>query len=114
MAKKRMAKKQASVVDPVPAPRPRAARLPGVDDSALVDLENAAVDYEECRDSRMEASVPEREAKARLIRVMKEYKKTHYQRGDLCIDLIVEKENVKVRRVSRKKVADEDDDAPPF
>ena len=88
---------------------PRARRLPGLEDSAIDVIEQAAANYEDRRDIRMAATQPEVQAKQRLLALMHEHGKAHYRRGDLDITLTAEKETVRVRRLS--KAVDDASDA---
>ena len=86
----------------------RQSDLPGMEDAAIKDIEDAALDYVEGRDERMEATKVEVERKEALISLMHKHEKTKYQRriGDkvLNVNLKVEKESVKV---SLKEQAEE-------
>lgn len=93
------------------AKRLRAPRLPGLEDTAIEAIENAATDYEEHRDERLAASKPEVAAKQRLIGVMHAHGKKQYRRGDLVVELTSEKESVRVRRVKPGKPEPEDESA---
>lgn len=87
--------------------QPRAARLPGTEDGPIKPLEDAAHDYADVRDRRMALSLEERAAKVKILGLMKEHGKEHYQRADVEIDLVMEKENVKVR-IGKSGDGDED------
>lgn len=75
----------------------RQEQLPGVENAAIKAIEDAAMDYAEGRDARMEATKKEVELKQRIIDAMHSAKKTEYKRGDIEVKLTVEKEKVRVR-----------------
>ena len=75
----------------------RQEQLPGVENAAIKEIEDAALDYAEGRDARMEATKKEVDLKKRIIDAMHAAKKTEYKRGDIEVKLTVEKEKVKVR-----------------
>lgn len=77
--------------------KPRDQPLPGMEDSAIKPLEDAAHAYAELRDERMGLSRQEVDLKQRLIGLMKTHGKDHYQRDGITIDLVQESETVKVR-----------------
>lgn len=76
---------------------PRQKALPGMDDRRLNDLHETAISYAEIRDQRMGLSVQEVDAKKTLLVLMKKHKKEHYQYQGVIIDIVHEKENVKVK-----------------
>lgn len=88
-------------------PKPRQARLPGTEDSAINAIEKAAFRYIEARDERMQLTEAEVAAKQDLLDEMHRANKDHYQRGALTVDIVVESETVKARL---KKVVDADDE----
>lgn len=93
--------------------RPRQQNL--IEDRAIKPLEDQAEDYADIRDRRMEAGKEEVTAKKRLLELMKKHGKEKYHRGGITVQVIHEKESVRVR--VRKAVdaepADEDVDATP-
>ena len=82
-----------------PAGKPRQARLPGTEDNRIEALEAAAEKYVEIRDRRIALSADEIPLKQDLIARMKANHRTKYRRDGFEIDLVMEKENVKVRIV---------------
>lgn len=76
---------------------PRQQRLPAMEDSKISVLEDLALSYAEVRDERMGLSKSEVELKGKLLDLMKAQKKEHYHRGNIKIDVVHEKENVKVK-----------------
>lgn len=76
---------------------PKQEQLPGVENAAIKEIEDAAIEYAEGRDERMEATRVEVERKQRLIEAMHKAKKTEYRRGNIDIKLVTEKESVKVK-----------------
>lgn len=81
----------------------RQETLPTMSDAKITAIENAALNYVEGRDERMEATTREVELKEKLIEVMHKHEKTEYRRGKISVRLVVEKESVKV------KVSDDED-----
>jgi hypothetical protein len=73
------------------------ARLPGMADAAITELNQAALDYAEGRDERMEMTKREVELKTRLIGLLHKHGKTKYVYEDIEIELIPEGEKVRVR-----------------
>jgi hypothetical protein len=63
----------------------------------LKDIHDAALEYAEARDARITATTPEVETKQRLLDLMKKHKLEHYKFDNVTIDLVHEKEGVKVR-----------------
>lgn len=96
---------------PAPAPKkrrtPRQPDLPGTEDRAIAELEDAADTYAETRDQRMALTVEETGLKATILRLMKAHKKTTYHRNGVSIEIVAEEETVKVRV---KKTEDDDGD----
>ena len=93
MATKKAANKAAKEVKK----GPRQQRLPEMEDSKISVLEDNALSYAEVRDERMALSAKEVELKGKLLDLMKAQKKEHYKRGNIKIDIVHEKENVKVK-----------------
>lgn len=77
--------------------RPKAQVLPGMEDSAIAPLERTAHAYAEVRDERMILNAQESKLKERLLRLMKDNNKEHYQHAGVSITVIHEEETVKVR-----------------
>lgn len=77
----------------------RQKRLPGMSDAKLEALHNAALDYADIRDQRQALTTDEVKLKKKLLDLLHKYKKTHYEYQGVTIDLVVEKEKVKVKVV---------------
>ena len=75
--------------------RPRQQDL--IEDRAIKPLEEAASDYADIRDERMRLTEQETGLKARLLSLMKKYRKTTYDRDGVHIEIVHEEETVKVR-----------------
>ena len=75
----------------------RQQQLPEMEDNKISVLEDLALSYAEVRDERMGLSKQEVELKGKLLDLMKAQKKEHYHRGNIKIDIVHEKENVKVK-----------------
>jgi hypothetical protein len=71
--------------------------LPGMQDTAIAELDQAAKDYAKKRDRRMALFVEEIDLKAELLTLMKQNKKSHYRHGDIEITIKPEAESVKVK-----------------
>jgi hypothetical protein len=93
-------------------PKPRARSLPGMEDHAIPELENIAVEYAEIRDQRMELTKQETELKSSAMKAMKRHGKTLYKHGGVTIQIISGDEDVKVK-IAKPKDADDDEDSSP-
>jgi hypothetical protein len=71
--------------------------LPGMEDAAIDDLENAARSYASVRDRRMALTKQEVDANALVLKMMKEYGKTTYRRDGIEIYVVTTEEKAKVR-----------------
>lgn len=87
--------------------QPRQRSLPGTQSPKNISIEKAAHEYVEARDERMALSEVEVTRKTKLLDVMKRANLTKYRRNGMTIDIVVEKEKVKVRTA---KAATEDND----
>jgi hypothetical protein len=87
------AKKEAPPVKKSPRQQP----LTGMEDAKIDALEEIALDYADVRDKRMALGNKEQEFKGQLLALMKAQKREHYQRGTITIDIVHEKENLKVK-----------------
>lgn len=83
----------------------RQKQLPGVEDSVVEEIETAAENYVDHRDSRMNKLTLEIEARDKLIEVLRKHKKNAYSSREFSIELIDGKTKVKVKRGG-----DDDDD----
>jgi hypothetical protein len=63
-------------------------RLPTMEDSAISELNQAALDYAEGRDERMEMTKREVELKTKLIALMHKHGKTTYVYEEIEIELV--------------------------
>jgi hypothetical protein len=107
-APKRTGKRGVGPLDPEedfdqPVRKPRQARLPEMEDPAIEELEAKAEQYASIRDQRIALNAQEKPLKDGLLDLMKKNKKTHYHRDGVSIDIVTEKETV---RVKIKKLAD--------
>jgi IMP dehydrogenase/GMP reductase len=84
---------------------PRQQPLPEMGDAKVEVLEDKALEYAEVRDARIGLSQKEGELKGQLLDLMKAQKREHYHRGAIKIDIVHEKENIKVK----VKAADDED-----
>jgi len=53
-------------------------RLPGTEDAAITEIQNAMIAYVEHRDERMAMTKPEGELKDKLIKAMQKHKRSRY------------------------------------
>jgi len=90
-------------------PKPRAQRLPGMDEPKVAKLESLAHEYADIRDQRIALSVNEGSLKADIMEEMKRLKKEHYKRDGVEITLVHEKENVKVKIKPTSEEADDEE-----
>lgn len=79
------------------APKETQPRLPGTEDSKIQELQDAALEYAEIRDQRMELSKQEAPLKEKLLSLMKKNKLKHYHFANVEITVVVEEETVKVK-----------------
>jgi hypothetical protein len=94
------------------APKAKKAKqedLPGMEDRKIAELEAAALEYAEGRDERMEMTKREVELKTKLIALMHKHGKTIYRCGDIEIEVVPEKEKIKVRVHKEKEGGDLED-----
>ena len=89
---------------------PTAQDLPGVDDRAIGPLEKMAEQYANSRDERMARGLDEKKLKDKILAEMKELGRTTYKRPGISIEIVTEKEGVKVK-VTKPT---DDVDEPPF
>lgn len=93
--KKRSHHKKAT---PPPVKRiPRQKSLPGMGDAKIAAIENAALDYAECRDKRQVLTAEESSLKQELLNLMHKAGKTEYRRNGISVKVVTEEETVKVR-----------------
>jgi hypothetical protein len=76
--------------------RPRQPRLPGTEDAAIQDLENAALDYQEAKDELISARNYVDQCEGALLSLMKKYGRTHYLRDGIEVTHLEKRERVKV------------------
>lgn len=97
--RKTKAKKPEIVKDPQ---RGKTERLPGMQDAAIEDLEDAAREYANTRDDRMALLEAEVQLKEQLLDLMKKNKKEFYKRDGVEVRLVHEKESVKVKVIKKE------------
>jgi hypothetical protein len=71
--------------------------LPGMEARRIGELDQAALDYAQGRDERMEMTKQEVELKTVLIALMHRFGKKTYKYEDIEIELVPEGEKVRVR-----------------
>jgi hypothetical protein len=77
--------------------KPRQARLPGIEDPEIEELEAAAESYADVRDQRMALTPVEAKHKEDLLALMHKHEKKSYVHGNIDIKVVVESEKVRVR-----------------
>ena len=77
--------------------RPRQKSLPGMESTALKDLEDAAHEYADVRDERIELNQREANLKDKLMKLMRKHGKKDYAHAEVEIHLIPEGETVRVK-----------------
>jgi hypothetical protein len=87
---------------------PRQESLPGIGDTKIAAIENAALDYAEIRDQRQELTTQEVDLKKKLLDLMHAKNLTEYKRNGISVKLVAETETVKVR----VRAEEEGDDTP--
>jgi hypothetical protein len=92
-----MASKKKAAAKPEVKKGPRQQTLPEMEDRKIEVLEDKALQYAEVRDKRISLSQSEVELKGQLLDLMKAQKREHYHRGAIKIDIVHEKENIKVK-----------------
>jgi len=114
MATKKAAKKAAKKsAKAAPKKIARQKTLPGMADRKIQAIENRALSYVEVRDARMELSQQEVKEKKFLMELLHKHGIKKYKRGNIDIELVVEKEKikVKVKNTSEGDDAEEANDA---
>jgi len=77
--------------------RPKQVKLAGMEDNKLEDLDEIAKDYATVRDRRMELTKQEVSLNSELLTLMKKHSKTSYNCDGITINVVHEKEKVKVK-----------------
>ena len=93
-----------------PRRRPRPTPLPGLEDTAIQALDDAALMYAELRDERLELGVREAAHKARALALMKKHGRTSYRHAGVEISVIAGADEL---RVKIKRAEDDDDEPAP-
>lgn len=75
----------------------RQKTLPGMETTAIKELDSAAYDYADIRDQRIDLNEQEVKLKDRLMKTMKRHDRKDYVCGPVEIHLTHEKESVKVK-----------------
>lgn len=86
------------------------ARLPGMTDAQIEELDTLAVDYKKWQKKRMAALAKEVEAKDKIFDAMKKHKKRKYVYEDTTIEIITTEEKLKVT-VADPQEGDDDKEA---
>jgi len=76
---------------------PRQTSLPGMEDRAVQELDDAALSYDEVKKARMKLTVKEKDAKDLISSMMHKAGKKHYAHGNIVVDIVPEGEKVKVK-----------------
>jgi hypothetical protein len=86
---------------------PKQETFPEMDDPEIRAIEEAAEEYADGRDARMEATKVEVERKDKIIEAMQKAGKTQYRHGKVRVKLIPEKIKVKVKIMSDEELEKE-------
>lgn len=116
MAKKKLkpkSKKNPKAIDPKkdfanPIKKPRQSRLPGMEDSPIKDLEEAAIEHAEKASEILALKGELKSIKERITTLMKTNSKKEYRRAGIHLKLRAGHEDVSVQ----VKRHDRDDDEP--
>jgi hypothetical protein len=79
------------------AKRARQEELPGMENKEIKELQNAAIDYAEIRDERIELNQRESKLKQKVLNFMHIHKLTIYKYEDVEVRVVIEEETVKVK-----------------
>lgn len=77
--------------------RPKSQRLPGMEDNRIDSLHDAASEYAEIRDQRIELNQREIKLKDKLLKLMHKLDRTTYACDGVSVALVMEEETVKVK-----------------
>ena len=97
-APKRTGKRGIGPVDDDAKPA-KQKRLPGMEDPAIEELEDAAKEYAGLRDHRMRLTEQESAMKESLLGLMKKHSKETYRHDGVEIRIVHEEETVKVKLI---------------
>ena len=114
MSKKKSASKKSAKETPA---KPKQSRLPGMQDSAIEELESLAEHYATIRDKRIALSKNEGELQDDLLTLLRKHKKTEYHHLDVHIWIVAVDEKVKVKigelaPKRKERVVEQADDTP--
>ena len=82
--------------------RGKTKRLPGMEDSEIEELEDAAKEYANIRDDRMNLTREESSLKETLLELMKKNKKEIYRHDGVKVKVVHEEETIKVKILKEK------------
>jgi len=99
------AEPQPELLETPETPRGKTKRLPGMEDAVIDELEDAAREYANVRDERMELTKSETAEKEKLLGLMKKHDKKIYRHEDIEIKVVPEGETVKVRILKEREQA---------
>ena len=84
-----------------------------MEDRAIGSLEHLAEEYDAARDERSAYGVQEKKLKVQILAEMHRLKRTTYERAGVKIEVVTEKEGVKVK-ITKPAGGGKDGDEPPF
>ena len=93
------------------AKREKQADLPEMEDRAIKPLEEAAVEYAEIRDQRIELNQQEVALKNRVREIMAKHSKIRYAYDGVEIEIVPSGDSVVKVKIAKKKDDAEDDNA---
>ena len=82
--------------------RGKTKRLPGMEDAEIEALEDAAKEYANVRDDRMNLTREESGLKETLLELMKKHKKEVYRHDGVEVKIVHEEETVRVKILKEK------------
>lgn len=94
---KRTGRRSVGPVDEELLKPPKQERLPGMEDTAIEEIEEKARSYAHIRDNRMALLKQEVDLKELLLTLMKRHGKTEYHRDGIEITIVQKAEKVRVR-----------------
>lgn len=78
--------------------------IPGTEPEVHKDINDAADDYRDVRDQRMQLMKPEALKKATLLAAMQKHKLRRYSYGRVLVEIVPGDETVRVRTKKEKKI----------
>jgi hypothetical protein len=96
-------KKKPELLSEANKKRGKTTRLPGMEDAEIEALEDAAKEYANVRDDRMNLTREESSLKETLLELMKKHKKEVYRHDGVEVKIVHEEETVRVKILKDKE-----------